>query len=663
MHSLLPTSFPLTAALRLDVDTTGYWQALEPTPQSGHAWRADFPGGNVSLEVEAPCESAASGLVRPFRLSVTSQAPVRLRLRLELPEAREPFPILPGFLFGDNNLAHVKTDDRFPHLTEPREDRPNFSPYWECRADRLSHPAALVAMQGGAVALAIDPYTDGAEGAVGPGVEDGLRNGCFVQAPGTGRNAACGVTFGYRNDPACYVHKGAYAPATEHRLCCGEVRGSLHAVEGTDRLAVHRIVRDLYARYRAERDPRLETGEALRRLVRAMCGIGWSEADQDFHDLRWDPADGQARTLRGPNHEISWTGGTETAYPLIVYGRRFGDEDALAKGRTLLDRIARPASINPKSGFFWDRVPAEGEPDNNGWWAGMTGHQHCAYTNGQACYYLLEAARFEGEAAPPAWRETALRVLDQALRAQAPDGNFGYTFTVEDGSIADPEGFAGCWFVPALALAYAHTGEARYRDSAERALAHYGEQVRRLEPYGTPMDTFGAIDQEGVLAFIRGARLWHETTGEAAFLNRLAEGAAYEYLWRYAYRARAQEPPLRGSPWNSLGGSHTSVCNPCIHPMGLLVTSDLGYLARHTGDPYHADRRADALAFVRNALSLYPDTIGYGEAGVLTERWCPSDGLLIEKYADGSPASVWFTFHIWAAGNAVEGLLDDRKSG
>jgi hypothetical protein len=256
-----------------------------------------------------------------------------------------------------------------------------------------------------------------------------------------------------------------------------------------------------------------------------------------------------------------------------------------------------------------------------------------------------------------AWRAAALPVLHRAPSVQLPSGSFGYTYATADGRIADAEGFAGCWFVPALAAAYGLTGEARYRDGAERAMAFYAAQVRELCAWGTPMDTFKAVDQEGVLAYIRGARMLHEATGDAQYLDMLREGAEYEYLWRFAIRARPQAPPLKGSSWNSCGGSITSTSNPHIHPMGLLVCGDLAYLAERTGDDYHRQRVEDAVQWALNCLALYPQESGYGSRGVLTERFCPSDGLLTETYPDGRAASVWFTYHVWGAANVLEGLL------
>jgi hypothetical protein len=91
--------------------------------------------------------------------------------------------------------------------------------------------------------------------------------------------------------------------------------------------------------------------------------------------------------------------------------------------------------------------------------------------------------------------------------------------------------------------------------------------------------------------------------------------------------------------------------------MSVVATSDLEYLARHTNDDYHQQRADDGMAWLMNTMELYPDTMGYGRYGVLSERTCPSDGLLVERYADsGAPASTWWSYNAWAAGSAMEAI-------
>ena len=92
--------------------------------------------------------------------------------------------------------------------------------------------------------------------------------------------------------------------------------------------------------------------------------------------------------------------------------------------------------------------------------------------------------------------------------------------------------------------------------------------------------------------------------------------------------------------------------------MGLNISADLKYLADMTGDPYHLARFEDGINFGLNIVSLYPEVAGYGRPGVVSERYCPSDGLTIETYPDGSPSSLWFAYNAWAAACVLEGLAE-----
>ena len=47
---------------------------------------------------------------------------------------------------------------------------------------------------------------------------------------------------------------------------------------------------------------------------------------------------------------------------------------------------------------------------------------------------------------------------------------------------------------------------------------------------------------------------------------------------------------------------------------------------------------------------------GYGGPGWMSERFCFCQGLLTEKYPDGSWASTWFALMSWAAASIIEGL-------
>jgi hypothetical protein len=492
-----------------------------------------------------------------------------------------------------------------------------------------------------------------------------IRNGVFAALPD-----ACGVSLGYGNDPLTFSEKTVFLPANADLSRGAEARGTIFAFAGGGRSDAHRIIRAIYETMREKPIHRRSYKEALAALADAFATINWSPEVQQYTNRRWlVPVDMTAKPWRAVV-EIGWTGGSMLAYPFALAEHVFPDLKLPKSSTAIFDEIC--GGFNEASGFINDtcinrstvnRPEGWNASEINGWWSGflpLTRDNHCSYTNAHAAYYLLQTTLMQRKwsATPPGrWAQTALRVLDTAVDLQREDGAFGYIFSAREKKVIDWEGFAGCWFAAAAPLAWQITGDVRYRDAAARALDYYWPFVRALAAWGSPMDTFKSIDSEGNLALIRAARFMHESTGDEKYLAMLRDGANYEYLWRYGFRTRPQCPPLKGSTWNSCGGTITSVSNPHIHPMGVVATSDLEYLARVTGDAYHTDRADDGMAWLMNTMELYPETVGYGRYGVLSERTCPSDGLLAEQYQDdGSPASTWWSYNAWAAGSAMEAI-------
>jgi hypothetical protein len=445
----------------------------------------------------------------------------------------------------------------------------------------------------------------------------------------------------------------------------------LYLLPGNGRLLVHRIIRDLYARLREVPNYSRSLMDAANGLIETFAEVNYSQRFRNYSNLKCSvPLDTKLEAWR-PLAEIGWTGGAALAYPMLL-ANELVPEVALPKSpATILDEICR--AWNPISGFCRDVVgptlvgdPREGrivEGGVNGWWSGFMPHldnRHTAYTNGHAAYYLLKSAeslRKFGKQSPRQWQATALAILDTAMSLQRSDGAFGYLFSTEKREVVDWDGFAGCWFAAAMPIAYQLVGDSKYIESGQRALDYYANFVRNLNCWGTPMDTWRSVDQEGVLAFIQAATRMHVVDPAASTLELATMGAEYEFLWRYGYRTRPLVSPLNKVQWNSCGGSVTSVSNPHIHPMGLVITGCLEYLAEQTGDEYFSQRAQDGLAWALQSLELYPDVMGYGRYGVISERFCPSDGLLIEHYADsGAPASTWWSYNGWAAASVLEGV-------
>lgn len=637
----------------------GHWTPLSLTKTAG-GFASDLWGLRAELLLEP------SGDQLRYQLGFSSPFRTRLRLQLSLADQQNLFHLIPGNVHGDNNAAHV-LPGQFPCLTAARAAEINCSPLWEFRADRASHPVSILCCDKGAAGISINPYSDDDD------ADEGfIRNGVFASLPDK-----FGVALGYGNDPLTFHDKTCFLPATADLTHSASAGGTIFAFPGRGRLEAHRILRALYEQLRDTPTHSKTHEQALRALAESFATVNWSPEIAQYTNRKCSvPNDVTLKSWRAIV-EIGWTGGSMLAYPFALAEHLLPDLKFPKRPAQILDEIC--TGMNEASGFLNDAALnrfTQNRPEGwnastiNGWWSGFlpqTRDNHCAYTNAHAAYYLLRTVwvgRQWNAADRAAWMRTALRVLDTTIELQRDDGAFGYIFSSREKKVVDWEGFAGCWLAAALPYAWKLTGDVRYRDAAARALKYYATFVRDLACWGSPMDTCKSIDSEGNLAFIRAARLMHEFTGHDTYLAMLQDGAHYEYLWRYGFRTRPQCRPLKGSHWNSCGGSITSVSNPHVHPMSVVVTDDLEYLAGVTGDGYHQNRAEDGLAWLMNTMELYPETMGYGRYGVLSERTCPSDGLLSERYSDdGSPASTWWSYNAWAAGSAMEAIAEKILSG
>jgi hypothetical protein len=627
----------------------------------GRHWAVD----SSNREAPAGRDTATLDLIESgegrwrYRASLDSADPARLILRLSVPGIHRVFHLLPGVVFGDNNLANMRRR-RINYLTHATLDKAagKAATAWSFRADRCAVPVAIMIGGGTVAALSVSPYSD--TGATTfPGSPGFVRNGLGAGLADTRRPPSVSASLGYRNTPYWYNLKSDFRRPTEHVVRSGSMEGDLFLEPGEDHRAAHTVIDEVYQENRAAVDPRLARHEVIESIASAIYEHSYDEDSAELYEWFEEPGT-QRYDHRGPAMEIAWTGGTAIAWPLLIAARRLGKTHWERAARSILDTVADPASINPASGFLWDYASLSLGRSIGGWWVHAAGPHHFAYTNGQALTFLLEAAHYlsqSGGSAPETWTSTPLKVLGSLLDREDQKERFAYAFSPENGDVVEPAGFAGCWFVPALARAYAITADRRFLEAARKSLATYHAEVRELRPFGAPMDTDLAPDSEGILAFIRAARLLHELTDDDAYLEMLDDGFRFEYLWRYGYRARPEQLPLRGSFWNSCGGSITSVANPTIHPMNVMTAGDAAYLIRRGGKAVHRERLEDQLNWACQTIALHPEVAGFGERGVINERYSVSDGFIVDRYADGMDSAIGFIFHPWAAACILEGLL------
>lgn len=634
--------------VRLLYSAGGRWETASLT-ETKNGFLAEYKDARTELVWEKKED------VIHYELKLHSSFPTQVRLELELLDEEELFHLIPSNLFGDNNLEKAQPGE-YPMLTTMHPEDVFCSPFWEFRADRASQPVSILCCKKGAVGISIAPYTQSENGYI--------RNGVRAELPNK-----IAVTLGYTNDPVTFLNKREYLPGTRHTCCDGCAKGRIYGVSGNGRLAAHEIVEAEYGYTREVPVYHKSLIEAAQALADQFVKRNWSETFQNYTNMACHlPEDKELKAWRQLT-EIGWTGGGILSYPFMLAQELLKLPEDYFQGRFSPSQIVDQIVDNycEESGFFNDVTRPDWNPawemsPVNGWWSGfyLAFDCHCAYTNGSAVYYILKGL-VRGKEKNLRWQEAALKVLDTVMSLQREDGNYGYTYKHDKKEVLAWDGFAGCWFAAAMPYAYELTGKCEYLESARRALDFYVQFVKELNCYGTPMDTWKSVDEEGNLAFIRGASHMHRITGEEMYLEYLELGARYQYLWQYGFRAKPEFQPLRGSGWNSCGGSVTSVSNPHIHPMASLVIEDIEYLAEKTKSAYHRQRAEDMLAWVMQTMELYPEVSGYGEYGVMTERYCPSDGLVIEKYGNGEPASMWFTYNGWAAANSLEAILEKLR--
>lgn len=592
-----------------------------------------------------------------YRLELTGDVRTQVRLYARVAHAAEAFHVIPCCIYGDNNARLVQSGE-FPLLTEETDDDVFRSPFWAFRADRAAMPLSAICTEAGALAVTIDPYSATPEGEI--------HNGVFAALPDV-----CGVSLGYTNEPISFINKRTPGPSTAQDAFCTCAEGRIYYVVAADperpRQALHEIIRREYALRHERAEYQRTFEEAVEGCLTSLSTISWNEEAQEYSNCDCLPPENPVLRPWRSVKEIGWTGGGVLAYPLILADAVLGDRAAEIRGsaRTgsaMFDKIA--GAYNEASGLINDLTSPIDESGSlvNGWWSafGLTKDVHCSYNVGSAVHYMLKAVVFcqsRGMTVPASWLEISRRTMDTVISLQREDGAFGYTFRIDRPEVVDWDGYAGCWFVPCAAYLYHLTGEEQYLQAADRALQYYGTYVDTLTCCATPMDTWKSPDEEGNLAFIRGARLLHEYTGRQEYLDALQRAVDYECLWRYGYRTHPENYPIRDG-WNSCGGSITSVSNPHIHPMGMIVDSDLYYLGRVTGDAYYTDRALDGTAWLMQTLERYPAHTTYGRYGVLSERWCPSDGLVVQRDSTGAPYSSWFSFNLWAGAAALEEVCE-----
>ena len=130
--------------LRLAARAKGGPEAYEPLSRHSLRWEMTRPepASPAEVKIRVTADSDFAGVIR-------------IAMRAESPDPSARF-YLPGFMFGTNRgSAPLVTDSKTPRLR--MDGGFPASPWWMVRSDRLSHPCALMFLDGRVRGISASP--------------------------------------------------------------------------------------------------------------------------------------------------------------------------------------------------------------------------------------------------------------------------------------------------------------------------------------------------------------------------------------------------------------------------------------------------------------------------------------------------------------------------
>ena len=613
----------------------------------------------ISYRIVSGDGSAAQPYTYDFLISNQGRQDWRgvLHFEVTMPSSDARF-FLPAFMYGRNQgekelLPGAKLN---PRLRLQPCQAP-YSNYWMTRSDRLSHPVAMVWADGHLLGLSSHPWR----------MHENNLQGFNGFSCALGSTSAVGFTLGYEDAPWQYIDgQTTYPRSFSERNCFNLPTGEsytfqmqVYTIDCPEEAGLAAVVDDVYCRW--HQSPRQGAGyvECIENIAAAICRDSWIESDRNYATMV-SIDNGVLNKL--PHTSISWTGGAEIAMPMLMAATRLRNETYRRQALTCLQDIV-DHSLNPNSGLPYESL-YNGQWSVDGWWQSCLPQRgHTAYVVGQALYYILKAYDWERTHAGVVhddWLRFVQNVSDNIQPTRDSSGEYPYLWSEADGSALEYDSFAGCWCLTVRIYLAALTGDKAMLPACLESEAHYYNKfVRHMECYATPIDTFRAVDSEGILAYIRAVRMLHEMTGSDLYLTHLRTAFDYEFTFKFCYNVPIQTPPLSHIGWSSCGGSVTSTSNPHIHPMSSGIMDELLYYSRITGDSICTQRLLDVVSWNVQTYNRFDGEYDFGKMGWMSERFCYSEGLLMERYPDGSPSSTWFYFLPWGAANILEGMCGE----
>lgn len=273
--------------------------------------------------------------------------------------------------------------------------------------------------------------------------------------------------------------------------------------------------------------------------------------------------------------EFGWCGQNGMlARMMILDSRKTGQPSHLNAALSCLDAWAE--AVHPATGLPWVRYEEYGRADA----VCDTGNLGFYISEMLLCYDLLR----EMGISRPAYRTAALGAADFLVAHRSDVFGLGKAWRVVTGECVDPDGTIGAYPVSGLVRAYAHTGDEKYLNAAQKAYLFYVQgDLLRFECTAGALDTH-CIDKETSGAVLLSGIALYEATKKQEYLEYAELAAEYFCSWMYYYDVPcAADSDFARLGFRTMGGTSVSVQHHHIDPWGVWVVPSLHRLAQYTG--------------------------------------------------------------------------------
>jgi hypothetical protein len=602
-----------------------------------------------------------STMVGNICIDVFTDAPFIIYNFFSVPKSNSvPYFCIPGVLYGTNNLkGGFGQEMKFDY--GGKENYPS-TPAIYTRSDRSPNPGVIMIKDKKVILIGIKEVCDSVEFDTKDSLESRyLYNGLMIDSRPNDEDKI-GFSIGYEHYPRRYnstlyhnLKTTGFPTDQDYRF--GYIKNQkgknirtkvIYFIDKADNINdFSKGVKTYYEHFHQVPTMRSTRNETIVKLADAFVNDTWQEKNNIF-GLNEKP---NCQT------DIAWTGGMQMVYPLLKAGYHTGNTRYISLSKRFINELVNNG-FNKAVNLFYENKSGGKWTNENVWWKDYyKSTSYSAYLNGQASYFVLKSYELTNRECPK-WLDVTKKVIENAIKNQNKSGSYPCSYDAKSGDPFDYENFQSCWYLPGIAMMYKLTKDKTYLKSAEKAVDFYHEFYKKGELFGTPLDTYNSVDQEGNLAFIMGCVELHKITKNPKYLNMAVDGFQWNNSWQFSYNTKHSSGILRKLNWSSSGGCITSVHNTSIHQMGNMAAGSLYYIYSQTKDQYLYSRLHDMCIWGLGTYNRFDGEFGFGKIGWSTEQFYHTDAFY-HKPDTPWDGGVWKNYLTWASACVLLNCLEE----